>query len=43
VKVAGTGGDVQYDEELVNKVFEPIVSRITPKLLRATVSANEDE
>ncbi|WLT33329.1 CsgG/HfaB family protein [Geothrix sp. PMB-07] len=43
VKVAGTGGDVQYDEELVNKVFEPIVARITPKLLRATVSANEDE
>ncbi len=43
VKVAGTGGDVAYDEELVNKVFEPIVARITPKLLRATVSANEDE
>jgi curli biogenesis system outer membrane secretion channel CsgG len=43
VKVAGTGGDVQYDEELVNKVFEPIVARITPKLLRATVAANEDD
>jgi len=43
VKVAGTGAEVQYDEELVNKVFEPIVQRITPKLLRATVSANEDE
>jgi curli biogenesis system outer membrane secretion channel CsgG len=43
VKVAGTGGDVQYDEELVGKVFEPIVQRITPKLLRATVSANEDD
>ena len=43
VKVAGTGGDVQYDEELVNKVFEPIVSRIAPKLLRATVAAHEDD
>ncbi len=43
VKVAGTGGEVSYDEELVNKVFEPIVQRITPKLLRATVAANEDE
>ncbi len=43
VKVAGTGAEVSYDEELVNKVFEPIVTRITPKLLRATVSANEDE
>ena len=43
VKVAGTGVEVPYDEELVNKVFEPIVERIAPKLLRATVSANEDD
>jgi len=43
VKVAGTGAEVSYDEELVNKVFEPVVQRITPKLLRATVAANEDE
>jgi curli biogenesis system outer membrane secretion channel CsgG len=43
VKVAGTGTEVQFDEELVNKVFEPIVERITPKLLRATVAANEDD
>lgn len=43
VKVAGGGTEVSYDEELVNKVFEPIVQRITPKLLRATVSANEEE
>ena len=43
VKVAGGGADVAYDEELVNKVFEPVVQRITPKLLRATVAANEDD
>jgi curli biogenesis system outer membrane secretion channel CsgG len=43
VKVAGTGAEVQFDEELVNQVFEPIVERITPKLLRATVAANEDD
>jgi curli biogenesis system outer membrane secretion channel CsgG len=43
VKVAGTGGDVQYDEELVNKVFEPIVARLAPKVLRATVSAGDDD
>jgi curli biogenesis system outer membrane secretion channel CsgG len=43
VKVAGTGVEVPYDEELVNKVFEPIVERIAPKLLRATVAANEDD
>ncbi len=39
VKVAGTGAEVAYDEELVNKVFEPVVQRITPKLLRATGQA----
>jgi curli biogenesis system outer membrane secretion channel CsgG len=43
VKVAGTGAEVSYDEELVNKVFEPIVKRLAPKLLRATVSANEED
>ncbi len=43
VKVAGTGAEVSYDEELVNKVFEPIIQRITPKLLRATVAAHEDD
>jgi len=43
VKVAGTGAEVSYDEELVNKVFEPVVQRITPKLLRATVVAHEEE
>ena len=42
VKVAGTGAEVQYDEELVNKVFEPIVQRITPKLIRATGIANSE-
>jgi len=42
VKVAGTGTEVQYDEELVNKVFEPIVQRITPKLIRATGMANAE-
>jgi len=42
VKVAGTGAEVSYDEELVNKVFEPIVQRITPKLLRATGQAHAE-
>jgi curli biogenesis system outer membrane secretion channel CsgG len=43
VKIAGTGTEVSYDEELVNKVFEPIVKRLTPKLVRATGLANEEE
>lgn len=42
VKVAGTGAEVQYDEELVNKVFEPIVQRLTPKLIRAVGIANTE-
>ena len=42
VKVAGTGTEIQYDEELVNKIFEPIVQRITPKLIRAAGVANAD-
>lgn len=43
VKVAGTGGEITYDEELVNKVFEPIVQRLAPKLIRATGQAHEEE
>ena len=34
VKVAGTGSDVQYDQELVNKVFEPVVDRIVETMLK---------
>ena len=34
VKIAGTGTEVEYDEELVNKVFEPIVERLVPKMVR---------
>jgi curli biogenesis system outer membrane secretion channel CsgG len=34
VKIAGGGTDVSYDEELVNKVYEPIVQRIAPKIVK---------
>ncbi len=49
VKIAGGGGEVDYDDELANKVFEPIVQRITPKLVKRTSAihkenlADEDE
>jgi curli biogenesis system outer membrane secretion channel CsgG len=36
VKIAGGGGEVDYDDELANKVFEPIVQKITPKLVKKT-------
>lgn len=34
VKVAGTGSDVQYDQELVNKIFEPVVDRIAETMIK---------
>ncbi|MBI4913519.1 MAG: hypothetical protein HY823_12335 [Acidobacteria bacterium] len=34
VKVAGTGNEFQYDQSLVNKVFEPCVKEMTPKLVQ---------
>jgi curli biogenesis system outer membrane secretion channel CsgG len=36
VKVAGGGSEVDYDDELANKVFEPIVERLTPKIVKKT-------
>ncbi|MCE1228768.1 MAG: CsgG/HfaB family protein [Firmicutes bacterium] len=44
VKIAGTGSEVEYDEELVNKVFEPIVERLAPKVVKGIVreAAEED-
>lgn len=44
VKIAGTGTEVEYDEELVNKVFEPIVLRLAPKMVRViSTEGSEDE
>jgi curli biogenesis system outer membrane secretion channel CsgG len=33
-KVAGTGSDVQYDQELVNKIFEPVADKIAATLIK---------
>jgi len=33
VKVAGTGNEIQWDQELVNKVFEPVVKKVAKKLV----------
>lgn len=43
VKIAGTGNEIEYDEEMVNKIFEPIVEKMAPKFVRAMGKANEDE
>lgn len=42
VKVAGGGTDVDYDDELANKVFEPIVERMTPKIVKKTGILHEE-
>ncbi len=34
VKIAGGGSQVDYDEELVNAVYEPIVQRLAPKIVK---------
>jgi len=49
VKIAGGGSQIDYDEELVNKVYEPIVERLAPKIVKkigivhAENLADEDE
>ena len=42
-KVAGGGSEVQYDDELASKVFEPMVQKMASKVVRKTVQASEDE
>jgi curli biogenesis system outer membrane secretion channel CsgG len=36
VKIAGGGSQVDYDDELASKVFEPIVQNLTPKIIKKT-------
>jgi curli biogenesis system outer membrane secretion channel CsgG len=42
VKIAGGGTEVDYDDELANKVFEPIVERMTPKIVKKTQVVHEE-
>ena len=41
-KVAGGGREVQYDDELANKVFEPIVQKMSAKVVKRTVQVDEE-
>lgn len=40
VMVGGTGREIEYDEELVNKIFEPIVEKMAPKLVAGITKEN---
>ncbi len=42
VKIAGGGSEVEYDDELVNKVFEPVVQKMSPKIVKRTVQVDEE-
>ncbi len=42
VKVAGGGSEVDYDDELASKVFEPIVQRLTPKIIKKTSAVHAE-
>ena len=42
VMVGGTGSEIEYDQELVNKVFEPIVEKMAPKLVRGITQEHAD-
>lgn len=34
VKVAGTGNDMQFDQEMVNTIFEPIVKKLAQQMIK---------
>jgi curli biogenesis system outer membrane secretion channel CsgG len=42
-KVAGTGAEVEYDDELASKVFEPLVEKMAAKVIKKTVKAAEED
>ncbi len=42
-KVAGGGTNVQYDDELANKVFEPLVAKMASRVVKKTVQVSEED
>jgi curli biogenesis system outer membrane secretion channel CsgG len=42
-KVAGTGSEVEYDDELASKVFEPLVEKMAAKVIKKTVKAAAED
>jgi curli biogenesis system outer membrane secretion channel CsgG len=43
VKVAGTGSDVQFDQELVSRIFEPIVEKLAKQLVTRIMVAQAQD
>ena len=42
-KVAGGGTEVEYDDELASKVFEPLVQKMSAKVIKKTVAFSQEE
>ncbi len=42
VEVAGGGKEVKYDDELFGKVFEPLVKKMSAKVVKKTVDIDEE-
>ncbi len=42
-KVAGGGSEVEYDDELASKVFEPLVEKMASKVVKKTVKAAAED
>jgi len=42
-KVAGGGSEVQYDDELASKVFEPMVQKMAAKVVKKVVAFSEED
>lgn len=42
-KVAGGGTEVEYDDELANKVFEPLVQKMASRVVKKTVQFSEED
>ncbi len=42
VKVAGGGREVEYDDELFSNVFEPLVKKMSSKVVKKTVDIDEE-
>ena len=41
-KVAGGGKEIEYDDELFSKVFEPLVQKMSAKVVKRTVQIDEE-
>jgi curli biogenesis system outer membrane secretion channel CsgG len=42
VKVAGTGNEIVFDQEMINKIFEPIIEKLSKQMLKKITVAHAE-